>query len=417
MFANKSKQPLVSVITPSFNQAKYIRKTIESVLNQGYQNIEHIVVDGGSTDGTLEILKEFRSAFPNFKFISKKDRGQSHALNKGIRMARGEIIGWLNSDDTYRPGAINKAVDTLIKNTEWGMVYGKGYYINEFDQILSEYLVEPYNPKNLYLRCFICQPAAFIRREVLVNLNGLDESLDFCMDYDLWMRISMKYQIGYLDDYLANARVHPKAKSSLLWVDVGLPEIMKVSLKNYGSVSNRWILNYINNHKEKEHIEIIKNLQKYEIFGKSPQIKKLVRYDDLWVPPYFPITLQNYPENPIRIILIKGKNHHQFKKLKCMVYINGQFIKTYTIKNKNFTLEIPVFSNDRIVQAELITNRKKVPNRVSRSSDSRELSFIASEVIALSEKEYSFLNIIKKDMKRVKRWLEVNRIDNPFDKS
>ena len=128
---DKKDLPLVSIITPSFNQAKFIEETIKSVLSQDYPNIEHIVVDGNSKDGTLEILKRYASSLGNrFRFISEPDQGQSNAINKGVKMANGDIIGWLNSDDTYFPEAVKKGVNALQAQPELAMVYGKGYYID-----------------------------------------------------------------------------------------------------------------------------------------------------------------------------------------------------------------------------------------------------------------------------------------------
>ncbi|NGY80944.1 glycosyltransferase [Bacillus megaterium] len=141
----KSKNyPLVTVITPSYNQAPFIRETIESVLTQDYSNLEYIVIDGGSNDGTLEILKGYNNIDSRFNFVSEPDKGQSEAINKGLKMAKGQIIGWLNSDDTYHPHAIRRAVKALVENPEWGMVYGNAYATDEENKILHSYPVESF---------------------------------------------------------------------------------------------------------------------------------------------------------------------------------------------------------------------------------------------------------------------------------
>ena len=187
---NNQNDPLVSVITPSYNQGKFIRETIESVLSQSYKNLEHIVIDGGSSDETLQILKEYNQLDSRFHFVSEPDNGQCHALNKGLKMAKGKIIGWLNSDDTYLPNAINYAIEALNKQPNWTMVYGNAYYTNKNNERLHPFIAKPVHLKDLFHNCLICQPSVFIRKKVLDELGGIDESLDFCMDYDLWIRIA-----------------------------------------------------------------------------------------------------------------------------------------------------------------------------------------------------------------------------------
>lgn len=235
------EEPLVSIITPSYQQGKYIQETIESVLNQDYINIEHIVIDGGSTDNTLDILKSYSHLGDRFYWVSEKDRGQSHAVNKGIHMAKGDIIGWLNSDDTYLPQAVSKAVKTLVEHKEWGMVYGRANYTDEHSRVIGPYPVEPFSHQRLYETCYICQPAAFIRKHVLDAVGGIDENFHFCMDYDLWMRISKNYEFGYIPQNLATSRMHSESKTMTLYHRLGLPEIIRASIKNYGSVSEHWL--------------------------------------------------------------------------------------------------------------------------------------------------------------------------------
>ncbi|MEI4828208.1 glycosyltransferase family 2 protein [Bacillus sp. FJAT-53711] len=237
-------QPLVSIITPSYQQGKFIQETIESVLSQDYSNLEHIVIDGGSTDSTVEVLKSYNYLGERFRWVSEKDRGQSHAINKGLNMAKGEIIGWLNSDDTYMPNAVKRAVSALQQNTEWGMVYGRANYTDEQNQVIGPYPIEPFNRKRLYEGCIICQPAAFIRKEAFDMVGGIDENFHFCMDYDLWMRISKHYPIGFIEHVLATSRMHNDSKTMTQYFDVGLPEIIRASIKNYGSVSNQWMSQY-----------------------------------------------------------------------------------------------------------------------------------------------------------------------------
>lgn len=237
-------EPLVSIITPSYQQGQFIKETIESVLSQDYSNLEHIVVDGGSTDNTINILKSYDYLGDSFRWLSEKDRGQAHAINKGLSMARGEIIGWLNSDDTYTPHAVEKAVSTLKQNSDWGMVYGLANYTDDKNQVLFPYPVEPFKLERLYETCFICQPATFIRKAVFDKVGGIDESFHFCMDYELWMRISKQFTIGFIENHLATSRLHKDSKTMTQYQSVALPEIIRASIKNYGSVANHWLSAY-----------------------------------------------------------------------------------------------------------------------------------------------------------------------------
>ena len=148
----------VSVVTPSYNQSKYIQRTLESVAQQSGAEIEHVVFDGGSTDESVEILKHFN---PPVYWVSKKDRGQAHAVNQGISATKGEIIGWLNSDDVYSPGAIERVVDYLDIHPKVDVVYGMADHIDRNDQAFEPYPTEPWDYDRLQKTCFICQPALF----------------------------------------------------------------------------------------------------------------------------------------------------------------------------------------------------------------------------------------------------------------
>jgi glycosyltransferase involved in cell wall biosynthesis len=211
--------PLVTVVTPSFNQGRFIRETIESVLAQNYPSIEYLVIDGGSTDETLGILKKYPG---RFYWVSEKDKGQANAINKGWSRARGEILAWLNSDDVYLPGAISKAVAFLQDHPEVGTGYGEGYHIDEEDQVIERYPTEPFDRERLKETCFICQPTVFIRRKVLEEVGFLDESLRYCMDYDLWFRMARKFKFGYLPEYLACTRFY-KGTNTLIMDRYPLP--------------------------------------------------------------------------------------------------------------------------------------------------------------------------------------------------
>ena len=203
-------QPLVSIVTPSYNQAQFIEETVGSVLSQDYPNVEYSVIDGGSTDGTQEILKRYGE---RLTWISEKDQGQADAVNKGFRKARGDIFGWLNSDDTYQPGAVRKVVQFFEANPDISMVYGDAYTVDSESRIIDLAPTEDFDYQRLAETCFICQPTVFLRRHVFEQIGPLDVSLHYCLDYDYWMRVGKRFRISYLRELLAASRLHTEAKT------------------------------------------------------------------------------------------------------------------------------------------------------------------------------------------------------------
>lgn len=205
--------PLVTIITPSYNQGKFIEQTILSVLNQDYPNLEYIVVDGGSTDETLAILGKYHD---KLKYISEPDEGQSDAINKGFKTAKGEIVAWLNSDDTYEPGAIKTIVDYFIQNPEVCLVYGEGDIINKGGQKVKRFgATQKFDLWTLiHVWDYIMQPTTFFRLKALQDVGYLDKKLHWCMDWDLWIRLASKYEVGYLNKVLANSREYDDTKTS-----------------------------------------------------------------------------------------------------------------------------------------------------------------------------------------------------------
>ena len=207
----------VSIITPSYNQSQFIERTIQSVLSQDYANIEYIIMDGGSTDGTIEILNKYSD---KIIWKSEKDNGQSDAINKGLKMATGDIVAYLNSDDTYEPEAISKAVKFFQENPEKKWAYGKCKIINKKDQKIRKpitayknLLLKKYSYSKLLTENFISQPATFWKKELHQELGYFDENENFCMDYEFWLRLGQKYPAGVINEYLANFRYYSNSKS------------------------------------------------------------------------------------------------------------------------------------------------------------------------------------------------------------
>jgi glycosyltransferase involved in cell wall biosynthesis len=206
------KQPIVTIVTPSYNQGRFIRATIESVLSQDYPNIEYIIMDGGSTDGTAAIAREYSN---RLTFISEKDRGQSHAINKGFRMARGEVVSWLNSDDVILPGAVARAVREFERTPTLGAVYGEGYFIDYAGKIKSRFpYTQPFNLwKLVYVSDYILQQTVYFRRSVFDAIGFLNENLHWGMDWDILMRIGKCFWIEYIPQYMGCLREYQEAKT------------------------------------------------------------------------------------------------------------------------------------------------------------------------------------------------------------
>jgi glycosyltransferase involved in cell wall biosynthesis len=232
--------PLVSIVTPSFNMEEYLPRTIESVLSQDYPKIEYIVTDGGSTDGTLEILKSYGD---RLRYLSEPDKGPSDAVHKGFQHAHGEVFAWLGADDLYLPGAVRTGVEALMARPEIDVIYGEGNWIDECDAVISRYPTLPFDPKDLEWDCFICQPASFIRASAYRRC-GLDPDVNFSFDYDLWIRMAKQgVRFGMIPQYLAATRMHQGAKTinereTVFTASMGLLQ------RHYGYVPFSWAFGY-----------------------------------------------------------------------------------------------------------------------------------------------------------------------------
>lgn len=231
----------VSVITPSYNQGQFIERTLQSVAIQEGAEIEHVVFDGGSTDNTVDVLKSF---LPSVRWVSKKDNGQTDAVNQGIRSTDGEIIGWLNSDDVYYPGTIARVVAYFKTHPDVDVVYGMADHIDLNDLPFESYPSAPWNMEFLKQTCFICQPALFFRRRVVEQYGVLDDSLNFCMDYEYWLRLGKAgVRFAYLEEKLAGSRMYPDNKTLGARVKVHR-EINDMFKSLFGRVPDKWLFNY-----------------------------------------------------------------------------------------------------------------------------------------------------------------------------
>lgn len=227
--------PLVTIVTPSFNQVDYLEATIKSVLEQSYPHIEYIIIDGGSTDGSVDVIKKYAGKLGYWESV--KDKGQTDAINKGFNRAKGDILAWLNSDDTYAsPNAIADAVNFLISHPEVAMVYADCDFINEQGQVIGKFASRQTDYAKLrtgYVH--IPQQTMFFRARYWKELGPLDPSFYFAMDYDLWVRIAKHALIQYLPGKTwANFRIHTSSKTNVN-DERGWKEMLRVHYRDGGS--------------------------------------------------------------------------------------------------------------------------------------------------------------------------------------
>ena len=232
----------LTVITASFQQGQFIRRTIDSVLGQDVPGLEYLIYDGGSRDSTLGVLADYQG---RLAWVSERDHGQSHAINKGLRTAGSDIIGWLNSDDLYAPDALAAVLATFAANPRADLVYGDARYIGVHDEDQGPYPVEVWSPARLRAECFLAQPAVFVRRRLVERVGLLDEDLHYAMDYDYWLRaVDAGAHFVYLPRVLAKCRIHASAKT----VTGGLAqarEVFEVQRRHSGGVSENAIRRYV----------------------------------------------------------------------------------------------------------------------------------------------------------------------------
>ena len=204
--------PLVSVIVPSYNQGAYIRQTLESVFSQEWPRVELIVIDGGSTDDTIDVLKRIAPC-DGFCWISEPDDGVVDAVNKGFRMAQGDIVAVQSSDDFYLENAFSSIVDAFRLHPRAALIYGDAVKIDAIGTELTRRVGPPYSLERFLLcECAIPQPAAFFRREVLAEIGDWDPDLPYTPDTDLWLRIGLRYDVVKLDQFLATRRMHEEQR-------------------------------------------------------------------------------------------------------------------------------------------------------------------------------------------------------------
>ncbi|HEX5686737.1 MAG TPA: glycosyltransferase [Ideonella sp.] len=241
--------PAISVVMPTLNQRPFIGEAVRSIMSQEVDDVEVVVMDGGSTDGTQTELQALEAAFPGrLRWFSGPDDGPADAVHRGILEARAPLIGWLNSDDIYRPGAMRRALEHLSGHPEHVMVYGQGEHVDVHGRHLEVYpTLPPSTPIHVFADgCFICQPTAYFRRAPYIESGGLDNSLKAAFDFDLWMRLFKRHPrgIGFVDAMQASTRLHEGAITMRMRQRVAL-EGLQVVHRHLGAAPGHWLLTHL----------------------------------------------------------------------------------------------------------------------------------------------------------------------------
>jgi glycosyltransferase involved in cell wall biosynthesis len=241
--------PSVSVVMPSFQHGEFIEAACRSVLEQAYRPLRLFVIDGGSTDGTLQTLNNLQHEFGGrLQWISERDSGPANAINKGLHSVDGSIIGWLNADDLYADGCIQAIVDYFGARPDSVMAYGEAENMDAGGNVLNRYpTLPPTVPLAVFQKgCFICQPTAFMRREILDVLGPLDESLWTAFDFELWLRVFRTFprQVGYIDRVQAFSRIHARTITANQRRTVAC-EGVRVLARHLGTAETHWIQSYL----------------------------------------------------------------------------------------------------------------------------------------------------------------------------
>ena len=261
-----SNYPKISIVTPSYNQAQFLERTILSVLNQNYPNLEYIIIDGGSTDGSVEIIKKYEKYLTYW--VSEKDKGQTQAINKGFQKSTGKIMAWLNSDDTYLPDTFYKIMKNIKQNPEADLIFGNIYFINENDKRIGELRFTEFDFDTLiYEGGNLHQTGTFWARKIYEKVGELNSNYKFCMDYDFFCRAAKVGKLCHMRDFFANFRIHANAKSSTI-NHIGHIEHKEIMMRYIPKGMNKWCLKY------KKFICVTRRFHKYIIQGDIDYILK-----------------------------------------------------------------------------------------------------------------------------------------------
>lgn len=402
---------LASIVMPSLNQREFIGEAIRSVFDQGLEGVELIVRDGGSSDGTQEVLSQFAAAHPGrLRWTSQRDDGPAQAVNRAVQEARGELVGWLNSDDLYAPGSIARAIESLRASPDMVMIYGEGEHVDVAGAPLGRYpTLPPWTPLEAFEEgCFICQPTAFFRRRPFLEAGGLDESLRAAFDFDVWMRLFRRHPrgIGYLPQVQALSRLHAGGITLRERERVAI-EGMTVLHRHLGHAPPEWLMTHFAERAALHPFNGPPTDFRAAMLGLVDRVAPLVTgegerrlrqrlledasfrtasthafvpvYPDGWAGPSQEIRLRQ-PESPARAFVLRGRHARPGGgSLRLRAHApDGRREDLLLEDNGRFAWEILI--DDRRPDAHLVyrieTDDAFVPARWSGGDDWRELAFL-----------------------------------------
>jgi glycosyltransferase involved in cell wall biosynthesis len=387
--------PRVAIVTPSYRMARFIGETVDSVLSQDYPHVDYLVVDGGSDDGTVELL-EGRGV----RYVSEPDDGQADAVNKGFALTEGELFTFLNADDTLLPGGLGKAVEALRLDPGAAVVYGQADYVDEEGSTVAPYPTAPFDRDLLAHECFICQPAALMRREAFAEVGMLDTSLDCAIDYDLWIRLSERARFAYLEERLATSRMHADNKS-LGRRDELYRESIELAKRHFGYVPMAWLAPYAafrttgaDQFTEQSEasprsralalaLGVRRNPRQLGRFLADWQADGFAgRFPDGWISKAY-LTEHEVPEGATRL-LVRGRHQAPVRRpLVLRVQVDGKTVGRRAVRHRGpFELELPWPADARGRRAR-VEVRSAWTWRPHLDGDVRRLSCLVDEVDVL----------------------------------
>lgn len=399
--------PIIGVVTPTYNMAQFLEETIQSVLSQGYDKLDYVVMDGGSRDGTVEILRKYEH---RLRWVSERDGGQGAAINKGWHTTHGEIFAYLNADDTYLPGALPAIAKHFRENPKAGLIYGEAYHVEVDGKIIDRYPTRPFSYDALAEQCFICQPAAFLARDAYAQAGMINSSMHFALDYDLWFRVAKKYPVRKVDEYLATSRMHMDNKTLANRRRV-FQEILGAVKTHYGYVPQEWVHGYAcylldrkDQFFDRSKPSIPSHLLSL-VLGAWHNPHQLRRYwaewkrntgvsqsftgrwDDGWISRAYSSELRVGDDHDV--LRLRGQHNAPIQNLVLRVSMEGQRLEERKIpSNGPFSMEIPLPDSVR-GRACAVTVEANRTWRPAAGGDYRQLSCVIDELQTISSRNAS----------------------------
>ncbi|MFN0101027.1 MAG: glycosyltransferase [Bryobacteraceae bacterium] len=386
--------PRIGIVTPTYNMAEFLEETIVSVLSQDYPSLDYIVMDGGSKDGTTEILRKYEG---KLRWRSERDKGQGDAINKGWHALTGDIFAYLNADDTYLPNALATVAGHFKRNPGVGMIYGEAYHVDVRGKILERYPTRAFDFKTLNTHCYVCQPSAFLLREAYANAGMIDVNMHFALDYDLWIRVAKMYGVRKVDEYLATSRMHMDNKTLSSRRQV-YQEIIGTVKREYSYVPYEWINGYacyLLDRKDQYFDRSKPSLRSYALsllLGGYHNPHNLKRYwadwrrmtgfggqftgrwEDGWISRRYESELHVGANS--RLLRIAGKHFAPIDNLRLIVRLNGRTLEEKRLPARGpFVLELALPEDLRGKQCRLSIETDRTW-RPKENGDFRQLSCI-----------------------------------------